>query len=51
MKPPDDRSRRRFLKKSSMLGFAVALSPVTIVEIFANSRIELFGASLLGHAT
>jgi pimeloyl-ACP methyl ester carboxylesterase len=41
MKPLDDRSRRRFLKKSSMLGFAVALSPGTIVEAFANSRIEL----------
>ena len=41
MKPIDDRSQRRFLKKSSMLGFAVALSPGTIVEAFANSRIEL----------
>jgi pimeloyl-ACP methyl ester carboxylesterase len=40
MKPLDDRSRRRFLKKSSMFGFVVALSPGKIVEALADSRIE-----------
>ena len=38
MKQPDDRSRRRFLKESSMLGMAVAFSPVTIAEAFADSK-------------
>jgi uncharacterized protein (DUF1501 family) len=38
MKQPDDRSRRRFLKGSSMLGLAVAFSPVTIGEAFADSK-------------
>ena len=38
MKQPDDKARRRFLKASSMLGLAVAFSPKTIVEAFANSR-------------
>ena len=41
MKEQDDRSRRRFLKESSMLGLAVALSPVTIAEAFANSKSKL----------
>lgn len=41
MKPPGDRSRRRFLKESSMLGFAVALTPGTIVEVLAGSRSKL----------
>jgi pimeloyl-ACP methyl ester carboxylesterase len=39
MKQPDDRSRRRFLKASSMLGLAVAFSPGTTGEAFADSRI------------
>ena len=38
MKQPEDRSRRRFLKASSMLGLAVAFSPETIVEAFADSK-------------
>jgi Epoxide hydrolase N terminus len=38
MKQPEDRSRRRFLKASSMLGLAVAFSPGTIVEAFADSK-------------
>ena len=38
MKQTDDRSRRRFLKASSMLGLAAAFSPKTIVEAFANSK-------------
>jgi pimeloyl-ACP methyl ester carboxylesterase len=38
MKQPGDRSRRRFLKESSMLGLAVALSPWTIGEAFADSK-------------
>jgi pimeloyl-ACP methyl ester carboxylesterase len=40
MKQPEDRSRRRFLKASSMLGLAVAFSPGTIVEAFADSKSE-----------
>src|SRR5271170_6967172 len=35
---PDDRSRRCFLKASSMLGLAVAFSPATIGEAFADSK-------------
>jgi len=35
----DDRSRRCFLKASSMLGLAVAFKPATIGEAFAVSRI------------
>lgn len=42
MKPPGDRSRRRFLKASSMLGLAVALSPETIVEAFAIRKPNFF---------
>jgi pimeloyl-ACP methyl ester carboxylesterase len=38
MKQPDDRSRRRFLKASSMLGLAVAFGPATIGEAFADSK-------------
>jgi pimeloyl-ACP methyl ester carboxylesterase len=38
MKQPEDRSRRRFLKESSMLGLAVALSPGTIADAFAHSK-------------
>src|SRR5882724_5754582 len=38
MKQPEDRSRRRFLKLSSMLGMAVAFSPGTIGEAFADSK-------------
>jgi pimeloyl-ACP methyl ester carboxylesterase len=38
MKQPDDRSRRRFLKASSMLGLAVAFSPGTIADAFAHSK-------------
>ncbi|HYP68865.1 MAG TPA: epoxide hydrolase [Thiobacillaceae bacterium] len=37
MKPPDDSSRRRFLKANSMLGLAVAFSPGTIGEAWADS--------------
>ena len=35
---PDDKSRRGFLKASSMLGMAAAFSPVTIAEALANSK-------------
>jgi uncharacterized protein (DUF1501 family) len=38
MKEPDDKARRRFLKASSMLGLAVAFSPATIGEAFANVK-------------
>jgi pimeloyl-ACP methyl ester carboxylesterase len=38
MKQPEDRSRRCFLKASSMLGLAVAFSPATIGEAFADSE-------------
>jgi Epoxide hydrolase N terminus len=39
MKQPDDRSRRCFLKASSMLGPAAAFIPPTIGQAFADSRI------------
>ena len=39
MKQADDRSRRRFLKASSMLGLTAAFRPATIGEAFADSRI------------
>src|SRR5580658_10177308 len=39
MKEPDDRSRRCFLKASSMLGLSVAFRPATIGEAFADSGI------------
>ncbi|HXM11347.1 MAG TPA: epoxide hydrolase N-terminal domain-containing protein [Terriglobales bacterium] len=38
MKEPDDRSRRCFLKASSMLGLAAAFGPATIGEAFADSK-------------
>jgi pimeloyl-ACP methyl ester carboxylesterase len=38
MKEPDDRSRRSFLKASSMLGLAVAFSPATIGEALADLK-------------
>src|SRR5271169_5961702 len=38
MKQPGDRSRRRFLKASSMLGLSVAFTPGTTGEAFADSR-------------
>jgi pimeloyl-ACP methyl ester carboxylesterase len=38
MKEPDDRSRRCFLKASSMLGLGVALRPATIGQTFADSK-------------
>jgi pimeloyl-ACP methyl ester carboxylesterase len=38
MKQPEDRSRRIFLKASSMLGLAVAFSPSALVEAFADSK-------------
>src|SRR5437016_6441889 len=38
MKQAEERSRRRFLKESSMLGLAVAFSPGTIAEAFADSK-------------
>jgi hypothetical protein len=37
-KQPDDRSRRRFLKASSMWGLAVAFSPGTTGEAFADPQ-------------
>src|SRR6266478_6747980 len=38
MNETDDRSRRRFLKASSMLGLAAAFSPRTIAEAITNSN-------------
>src|SRR5271169_5237879 len=38
MKRQDDRSRRGFLKASSMLGLAAAFGPATIGEAFADSK-------------
>ena len=38
MKEPDDRSRRCFLKASSMLGLAAAFRSATIGEAFADSQ-------------
>jgi hypothetical protein len=38
MKEPDDRSRRCFLKASSMLGVAAAFRPAAIGEAFADSK-------------
>src|SRR5580698_6826841 len=38
MKQADDRSRRCFLKASSILGLAVAFRPATIGEAFADSK-------------
>ena len=42
MKEPEDRSRRSFLKASSMLGLTVALGPATIGEAFANPQCTTF---------
>src|SRR5208283_1914936 len=39
MKEADDKSRRRFLKASSLLGLAAAFGPATIGEALADSRI------------
>ena len=38
MKGPDHRSRRCFLKASSMLDLAVAFTPATIGKAFADSK-------------
>jgi len=38
MKEPDDRSRRCFIKASSMLGLAVAFRPAKIAEASADSQ-------------
>ena len=38
MKEPEDRSRRCFLKASSMLGLAVAFRPARVAGAFANSQ-------------
>jgi hypothetical protein len=40
MKQPDDRSRRGFLKASSMLGLAVAFDPARIGEAFADAKLS-----------
>jgi pimeloyl-ACP methyl ester carboxylesterase len=40
MKRADDKSRRCFLKASSMLGLAVAFSSATISEAFADSKFK-----------
>jgi pimeloyl-ACP methyl ester carboxylesterase len=40
MIPPDQRSRRCFLKRSSMLGLAVTFGPATLGEAFANSKFD-----------
>lgn len=40
MKQLKDKSRRRFLKVSSMLGLAVAFNPGTIAEAFADSKLR-----------
>jgi len=38
MKQPGDKSRRRFLQASSLLGLAVAFGPGTTSEAFADSQ-------------
>ena len=40
MTASDDKSRRRFLKASSLLGLVVMFSPRTIAEAFGNSRLR-----------
>src|ERR1051325_7634353 len=40
MTQPDVKTRRHFLKVSSMLGLATAFSPRTIREVFADSKFE-----------
>jgi pimeloyl-ACP methyl ester carboxylesterase len=42
MQQPDERSRRRFLKVSSLFGLAVAFSPRALVEAFAASKTKIF---------
>ena len=42
MKQPQDRSRRGFLKASSMVGLAVAISPATIGEAFADAKSKTY---------
>jgi pimeloyl-ACP methyl ester carboxylesterase len=44
MKQTEDRSRRRFLKASSMSGLALALGQGTITEAFANSQFQAIQA-------
>jgi pimeloyl-ACP methyl ester carboxylesterase len=54
VKQPDDRSRRRFLKASTKLGLAVALSSGTLGEAFAGSKsktMEKEGGMTQGSAT
>jgi pimeloyl-ACP methyl ester carboxylesterase len=41
LKQPDDRSRRRFLKASSIFSVAVAFTPSTITEAFTRSQIRI----------
>jgi pimeloyl-ACP methyl ester carboxylesterase len=40
MEQPGERSRRRFLKMSSMLGLAVTFRPGVIAEAFVNSKLR-----------
>lgn len=40
MRQADGRSRRNFLKASSMLGLAAAFGPTTIGKAFADSKLE-----------
>jgi pimeloyl-ACP methyl ester carboxylesterase len=40
MKQPEDKSRRGFLKASSMLGLAVTFGPATLGEAFAHSKYD-----------
>jgi len=59
MKQPDDRSRRCFLKASSMLGLAVAFTPGTTGEtikvrrqdrtLFAHNKSSQGCGAQLGH--
>jgi pimeloyl-ACP methyl ester carboxylesterase len=46
MKEPGDRSRRGFLRASSMLGLAVAFRPAKIGEAFTDSKIAEKGATV-----
>src|ERR1700691_3211011 len=38
MKQPQEKTRRGFLKTSSMLGLAVAFGPAAMGDVFANSK-------------
>src|ERR1041385_7242734 len=51
MNQSDDRSRRRFLKGSSMLGLAVAFSPRTIAEAFADSKLTTTKENIMTQTT